>query len=125
MLKAEAHWIGEVLDRLNVSSISPFLNVGSATAEFRERLQPWIHQQIFASLQKRGVVVDHLDIQEGPGIDLHGNLYDDGFLTQLRDREYSGTRLLQCIGACCLSGDHHRETRAIGTGGRIFGNHCP
>jgi hypothetical protein len=83
MLKAEAHWIGLVLDQLETENISPILNVGSATAAFREQVQPWIDGEIFAPLRRRGVAVHHLDIQEGDGIDLRGDLTDDAFVAGL------------------------------------------
>jgi hypothetical protein len=93
MLKAEAHWIGATLAPLQAAKISPLLNVGSATAAFREQVQPWIDQEIFAPLRKRNVVVEHLDIQEGEGIDLRGNLDDDSFVAGLEGRGY---RALLC-----------------------------
>jgi len=88
MLSAEARWIGSALGRLNAAEISPLLNVGSATAEFREQVQPYIDREIFAPLRKRNVRVDHLDIQNGTGIDLRGDLNDDAFVAGLADRNY-------------------------------------
>ena len=88
MLVAEAHWIRDALEQLSTESISPLLNVGSATSEFREKAQPWIHSEIFAPLSRRGVAVDHADIQEGQGIDLRGDLTDDCFIEDLRSRKY-------------------------------------
>jgi len=93
MLDAEAKWIGDVLDRLDVGSLSPILNVGSASAAFREQVQPWIDREIFAPLRRRGVAVHHLDIREGDGIDMHGDLTDDSFVAGLGDNGY---RALLC-----------------------------
>jgi len=90
MLKDEAHWIGRMLDQLDAEKVSPLLSVGSATAAFRGKDQPWIDDEIFAPLQKRGVVVHHLDIQEGEGIDLRGDLTDDLFMAELGRWEYMG-----------------------------------
>ena len=42
MLTVEAHWIGQILSQLDTEKVSPLLNVGSATATFREQVQPWI-----------------------------------------------------------------------------------
>jgi hypothetical protein len=93
MLKAEAQWIGMALDRLATEKISPILNVGSATAKFREQVQPWIDDEIFAPLRRRGATVHHLDIQEGEGTDLRGDLTDDAFVAGLGSYGY---RMLLC-----------------------------
>jgi len=94
MLEVEARWLGQVLDGIESDELSPLLNLGSATAEFRQRLQPWIDQWIFAPLRGRGVEVHHLDIQGGGGVDLCGDLTDDAFVAGLVGRGYRG--LLCC-----------------------------
>src|ERR1700761_6950299 len=88
MLITEARWVGDALAQLPVESISPLLNIGSATAEFREKTQPWIHDEVFTPLLKRGVEVQHVDIQEGEGIDLRGDLTDDSFVEGLCSRNF-------------------------------------
>jgi hypothetical protein len=93
MLAAEAKWLGQRLERIEGQALSPLLNVGSATAEFRERTQPWIEERIFAPLRRRGVQVHHLDMQDGPGIDLRGDLADPAFIARLAG---SGYRSLLC-----------------------------
>jgi hypothetical protein len=94
MLMAEAQWIGRTLGQLDAEDLSPLLNVGSATATFREVVQPWIDREIVAPLVKRGVAIHHLDIQEGDGIDLHGDLTDDTFVAGLGS--YGFRSLLCC-----------------------------
>lgn len=88
MLLAEAQWVGRSLGQIEAQSLSPLLNVGSATAEFREKVQPWIDGEIFAPLRQRSVVVDHLDIQKGDGVDLQGDLQDESFTAGLAGRGY-------------------------------------
>jgi hypothetical protein len=88
MLEVEARWIGEVLKRYDADQLSPMLNVGSATAEFRQQIQPWIDRWIFAPLRERGIEVQHLDMQEGNGIDLRGDLNDTNFLSRLFEHSY-------------------------------------
>ena len=106
MLRAEAVWIGEALRQLDIETVSPLLNVGSATAVFREQVQPWIDQEIFAPLRKRDVVVHHLDIQEGEGIDLRGDLTDDSFVADLGSRGYRAM-------LCCNLLEHVPDPAAI------------
>ena len=93
MLESEARWLGQALEQLDAGELSPLLNVGSATAEFRQQVQPWIDRWIFAPLRRRGVEVHHLDIQDGEGIDLRGDLTDDAFVAGLAGRGY---RALLC-----------------------------
>ena len=106
MLIAEAHWIEQILDQMEIEKISPLLNVGSATARFREQVQPWIDQAIFAPLRKRGVVVHHLDIQEDEGVDLCGDLNDDSFVAELGNRGYQAL-------LCCNVLEHVADPAAI------------
>ncbi|HUI51298.1 MAG TPA: hypothetical protein VLX60_05910 [Terriglobales bacterium] len=106
MLLAEARWIGKALARVEPEKLSPLLNVGSGTAETREKIQPWIDREIFAPLRQRGVAIQHLDIQEGEGIDLHGDLYDDAFVARLGG---SGYRSL----LCCNVLEHVENPAAI------------
>jgi hypothetical protein len=106
MLKAEAQWIRWALDQLNAEDISTVLNVGSATAAFREQVQPWIDSEVFAPLRRRGTAVRHLDIQEGDGIDLHGDLTDDAFVTGLGGYGYNAL-------LCCNLLEHVLDPSAI------------
>jgi hypothetical protein len=88
MLAAEARWVGDALGKLPTEAISPLLNIGSSTADFREQVQPWIERSIFSPLRARAVEVEHLDMREGAGIDLRGDLFDDSFLSGLATRNY-------------------------------------
>jgi len=106
MLKAEATWVGQALERMRSEELSPLLNVGSATATFRETVQPWISHEIFAPLERKGVTVNHLDIQEGDGIDLHGDLTDDAFMASLGRRGYRSL-------LCCNVLEHVDNPAAI------------
>lgn len=108
MLVNEARWIGQIMNSLDAAKVSPLLNVGSATADFREGVQPWIDQYIFAPLRKRGVIIHHLDIKGGKGIDLHGDLDDDSFVAGL---SRNGYRAL----LCCNVLEHVAKLAAICT----------
>lgn len=87
MLIAEARWLGERLAAVPGDDLFPLLNVGSSTAEFREAMQPHIHEEVFEPLQRRGGRICHVDIKAAPGVDLVGNLLDPGFLARLRKVE--------------------------------------
>ena len=69
------------------------MNVGSSDAFFREHVQPWISDEILLPLQKRGARIANLDFRTGEGIDLHGDLTDEAFMSGLREH---GFRSLLC-----------------------------
>lgn len=106
MLANEAAWVGKVLASLGAEEISPLLNIGSSTADFREKVQPWIDRRIFAPLRERKVDVHHLDIREGLGIDLRGDLTDDAFMAGLASRGYRAL-------LCCNLLEHVSDPAAI------------
>ena len=102
MFEAEARWVGERLAAYSAPQISPLLDVGSSTADFRERIQPWITRHIFAPLAARGVAVVHLDARRGAGIDICADLLDDGDFTRVRASRYGAL-------LCCNILEHVRD----------------
>lgn len=88
MLRNEAVWFGERLRALDARHLSPLLNVGSASAEFRTVTQPYIEDQIFGPLRRRGVAVEHLDLRAAEGVDIVGDLADADLVASLAKRRY-------------------------------------
>jgi hypothetical protein len=76
MFAQEAREIGTILGSLRAEALSPCLNIGSGTAEMRQRWQPHMHAEIFGPLDARGVRVVHQDLHDAPGVDIPGDLYD-------------------------------------------------
>ncbi|MEJ7596862.1 MAG: hypothetical protein WKG01_03035 [Kofleriaceae bacterium] len=87
MRPTEAAWIANQLAALPIATISPFLNIGSSTAEFRERKQPHIDREIFAPLRAKGVEIIHADLKDAPGVDVAGDLADPQIQARLRERQ--------------------------------------
>src|SRR5262245_36370569 len=83
MLVQEARWFGARLAELPGPDVFPMLNVGSSTAAFRTRDQPWIDRHLFAPARRKGYVVRHLDQKPDEGVDLVGDLRDGAFLARL------------------------------------------
>jgi hypothetical protein len=83
MNRLESEWIGQRLSTMHSDAIFPMINVGSSTLEFRTRVQPYIEQNIFDPLRRRGGSVYHIDIKSAPGVDLVGDLLDPTFLKQI------------------------------------------
>lgn len=76
MFKAEASWLRGALDPFPPERLSPLLNLGSSSAARRERIQPWVDNQVFRPLRERGVEVVHIDLRELPGVDIIADLTD-------------------------------------------------
>jgi len=102
MFAAEARWVGQRLAAHPAEALSPLLNIGSSTSEFRETAQPWMVEHIFAPLTARGVETVHLDARDGPGIDLRADLLDENDFHRVRTRPY---RALLCCNVLEHVGD--------------------
>jgi hypothetical protein len=102
MFAAEARWVGERLAALPAEALSPLLNIGSSTREFRETAQPWTVDHIFRPLAERGVDIVHLDARDGPGIDIRADLLDED------DFHRVGTGRYRAL-LCCNVLEHVRD----------------
>lgn len=102
MFAAEARWVGDRLAACPAEQLSPLLNIGSSTSEFRESVQPWMARHIFRPLAERGVEVVHLDAREGPGIDIRADLLDDADFHSITVRRYAAL-------LCCNVLEHVRD----------------
>lgn len=76
MFAQEASWLGDRLSGLNVTDVSPLLNVGSSDRRFRERVQPYIEGVVFGPQRARGVRVVHCDRKRQDGVDLVADVFD-------------------------------------------------
>lgn len=105
MFDLESQWIGGRLASMPAAELSPLLNVGSSTREFREATQPWMTRNIFAPLAARGVEIVHLDARSGSGIDLRADLLNGDDFARVAARRYRAL-------LCCNILEHvidHRE----------------
>lgn len=84
MLRREAEWLGTQMGALRADRLYPLVNLGSSTAEFRERVQPWIHQSLFAGARREDLV--HVDLKADEGVDVVGELDDDAVFAELQRR---------------------------------------
>ncbi len=82
MHKAETDWIVSRLAGVDPAALSPMLNIGSSTLEFRTKKQPWIEANLIKPLEARGVKIVHADLKSGPGVDITADLTtEEGFKT--------------------------------------------
>lgn len=84
MMRCDAEWLAKTLAHYKTDELSPIVNIGSSTRAFREEVQPFIHELIFAPLQKRGVKIIHSDIKAGEGVDISCDIFDDAGLEKLK-----------------------------------------
>jgi SAM-dependent methyltransferase len=86
VLRSEAAWLERELERLPADDLSPLLSIGSGHAELTAD-QPWIHNVVYAPLERRGVRVLHHELEPAPGVDVAGDLTDPEFAASLRSLE--------------------------------------
>jgi hypothetical protein len=73
----EALYWRSSLSKYEPSQISPMLNVGSSSEEYRTADCPQIDHYLIRPLQDRGIHVVHCDLKEAPGVDVVGDLSSD------------------------------------------------
>lgn len=93
MRAAEAQWVGQVLASEPVSSLSPLLDLGSSTPDFKEE-RSHIARYIFEPLAARGVKVISVDLKDAPGVDIVGDIFETA--TQQRISALDPKVLLCC-----------------------------
>jgi SAM-dependent methyltransferase len=84
MRKAETIWLSSQLERFKTEDLSPILDIGSSTQEFREFKEPWMQNVLFNPVQNRGIRVIHCDIKEGNGIDITADIFNDSDFERLK-----------------------------------------
>jgi hypothetical protein len=110
MLINEARWIQEQLEQIDAHLLSPMLNIGSSTLDFRESVQPWINDYIFDPLHRRGVEVRHLDIMPGEGVDIVGDITVQAVIDGIARQQF---RSILCSNLLEHVSDVHRICAAI------------
>lgn len=89
MLIQEARWLADSLSTYSTDRLSPLLNVGSSTLEYRARIQPHVESLVFEPLSRRGVETTHLDLKRGAGVDVSGDILDPEVFEGLRRKGYN------------------------------------
>lgn len=84
MRPEEAEWIGGTLRKVGLHQLSPVLEIGASTDEFRTIRRPHIHKYIHGPLTKHGVSIITTDIKDAPGVDIVGDIYDPVIQERLR-----------------------------------------
>lgn len=88
MFVSEAKWILSQLQNLPPAQVHPVLNLGSQTLEERTGSTYNFQELLFKPLEKQGRVF-HIDIKQGNGIDLSGDIGDKKFVSKLKELSIS------------------------------------
>jgi len=104
MFDREAARLREIL--LGQRAVSPLLNLGSSTRDFRELTKPHIHEELFGPLEAAGIQVFHSDLKQAEGVDRAGDILDPAVRADLRAR---GFKCLLCSNLL----EHVRDRAAV------------
>jgi hypothetical protein len=104
MFETEAVRLREIL--LGRPAVSPLLNLGSSTREFREREKPHIQRELFGPLEAAGVAVVHGDLKQADGVDLAGDIFDPAVQRDLKARGFRCVLLANLL-------EHVRDPKAV------------
>ena len=72
----ECNWIIDKLDKFNRSEISPILDFGASTLEYRTLQQPWLEKNLYKKLEDRRINILFADLKNTEGVDLVGDIFD-------------------------------------------------
>jgi hypothetical protein len=101
---AEAIRLRRIL--LELRDISPLLNLGSSTRDFREAIQPHIERELFAPLREAGVKVVHCDLKEDEGVDFAGDILEPEVIGRLKGMQFKCILLSNLL-------EHVRDREAV------------
>lgn len=93
MSPEESKWWMERLGATPADQLSPIVNLGSSTRNYREVVNPFIHANLFAPLALRGVQIVHVDFKEADGVDVSGDFTQSAVQERIRALQ---TRAVLC-----------------------------
>ncbi len=84
MSPEEAKWWGERIAALSNEELSPSLNIGSSTEDYRKVVCPQIDSEVFRPLRERGLQIFHIDMKHATGVDMVGDVTDPAFRSDIK-----------------------------------------
>lgn len=94
MRPIEAEWLKDRLNALGADELSPLLEVGSSSLQFRTVNKPHIENLVHAPLRERGVRIVTTDLRDADGVEIVGDLFDPTVRAKLS--EVNAKSLLMC-----------------------------
>lgn len=104
MFDVEAARLREIL--LGRPAVSPLLNLGSSTRDFREIEKQHIQRELFGPLAAAGVAVVHSDLKPADGVDVVGDILDPAVQRDLKARGFKCVLLANLL-------EHVRDPAAV------------
>jgi len=101
----EAEWIAQVLDPMPSEAISPLLELGSQTLEYRTVQKPYIEEVLHRPLRNKGVRIVTTDLQDAPGVDISGDIFNFQVQEKLHEVE---ANLILCSGILPVVSDYKK-----------------
>ena len=86
MFAEESEWIRDAISSLESREIKEVGNIGSSSLVFRTKIQPHIHYNIIAPMEKNGANVVHIDLKEEEGVDIIGDITSPTFGDNFRNQ---------------------------------------
>lgn len=86
MFAEESEWIRDAISGIATGEIKQVGNIGSSSLIFRTEIQPHIHSNIIAPIEKNGVKVVHIDLKEEQGVDVIGDITSPTFGDKFHDQ---------------------------------------
>lgn len=84
MLEEEALWIAEKLTEFEADAVSPVIMLGSRLDLYGPGGQSFIYKHIISPCEQRGIRFIHSDLEDGEGVDIAGDIYDEETLAKLK-----------------------------------------
>jgi hypothetical protein len=108
MLREEAAWLRQQLEKLDPATVYPMCNLGSSTWHFRTVEQPYIDAELFIRARRLGQRVVHVDMKADPGVDVVGDYSDTALATDLQKVGF-------CSVMCCNILEHVVDRQRFST----------
>ena len=102
----ECDWIISKLEKFNDSEISPVLDFGGSTLEYRTLEQPWLQNNLYKKLKNREIKILFADLKKSDGVDLAGDIFDDKFLSLVQSKKFN------CV-FCCNFLEHVNDPQEL------------
>lgn len=102
----EAKWLARRLAQIDSVSISPVLELGSSTLNFRMNKRPHIDQLLHRPLRERSVRIVHSDFKRDEGVEIVGDIFDSAVQAQIR-------RVAPRMILCCNMFEHVTDRSAL------------
>jgi len=103
---SEANWVGKALESLEDGEISPVLELGTTSREYREKEHSHIAGNIHFPLSRRHVRVVTTDLFDAEGVDIAGDIFSVEVQSRLAEVK------ARCVLVCNIF-EHVRDARGF------------